>query len=61
MASAGENLVSQAEEEHSATDGIIKVIKRFILKACGWLGIYLVGYYNFSVAWINLNLQTLKK
>ena len=52
MAAAGENLVSQAEEEHTATDGIIKVIKRFFLKATGWFGIYLVGYYNFSIAWL---------
>lgn len=52
MAAAGENLVSQAEEEHTATDGVIKVIKRFILKSVGWVTIYLVGYYNFSVAWL---------
>ena len=52
MAAVGENLALQAEEEHSATDGVIKVIKRFILKSAGWITIYLVGYYNFSVAWL---------
>ena len=52
MAAAGENLALQATEEHSATDSVIKVIKRFILKSAGWITIYLVGYYNFSVAWL---------
>ena len=49
MALAGEHLAS---EEHSATDGVIKVIKKFILKSVGWVSIYLVGYYNFSMAWL---------
>ena len=49
MAVAGEHLAS---EEHSATDGVIKVIKKFLLKSVGWVTIYLVGYYNFSMAWL---------
>ena len=49
MAVAGEHLAS---EEHSATDGVIKVIKKFLLKSVGWITIYLVGYYNFSMAWL---------
>ena len=49
MAAVGENLALQAEEEHSATDSVIKVIKRFALKTFGWVTIYLVGYYNFSI------------
>ena len=48
----GQNLALEATEEHGATDNIIKVIKRFVLKSFGWFTIYLVGYYNFSIAWL---------
>ena len=52
MAQAGHDLAMEAQEEHSVSDGIIKVIKRFVLKSIGWVAIYFIGYYEFSVAWL---------
>ena len=52
MAASGKELALAAEEEASATDSIIKVIKRFVVKSIGWVSIYLLGYYDFSIAWI---------
>ena len=52
MAQAGHDLAMEAQEDHSVSDGIIKVIKRFVLKSIGWVAIYFIGYYEFSVAWL---------
>lgn len=52
VAASGHELAMQAQEEASATENVIEVIKRFLLKSLGWVSIYLVGYYNFSVAWL---------
>ena len=52
MAAVGQDLAMAAEEEQTATDSVIKVIKRFVFKSFGWFTIYLVGYYNFSIAWL---------
>ena len=43
MAQKGHELALEAQEEHTATDSILKVIKRFALKSVGWIAIYLLG------------------
>ena len=45
----GSHLANQDEE---AGMSIIKVVSRFCFKASAWFGIYVLGYYNFSVAWL---------
>ena len=52
LAQKGQDVVLAAEEEHSATDNVVQVIKRFILKSIGWIAIYVLGYFDFSVAWL---------
>ncbi len=39
-------------EEQGAGESIIKVIQRMFLKSFAWIGIYLLGYYDFSIAWL---------
>jgi len=34
------------------SDAIFKVIRRFLFKSLAWAGIYLLGYYDFSIAWL---------
>ena len=29
-----------------------QVIRRFLFKSLAWAGIYLLGYYDFSIAWL---------
>ncbi len=28
------------------------MIQRMVLKSVAWVGIYLLGYYDFSIAWL---------
>lgn len=53
MASSGEvHPIYKANDEPSAGDSVVKVVKRFCLKSFGWLAIYFLGYYDFSAAWL---------
>ncbi len=57
MAAAGQELALEAtadDNENSATENVIQVIKRFMFKSVGWFAIYMVGYYNFSVGKIRM-------
>ena len=31
---------------------IFQVIRRFLFKSMAWVGIYFLGYYDFSIAWL---------
>ena len=39
-------------DEPGSSDSIFQVIRRFCFKSIAWLGIYLLGYYDFSIAWL---------
>ena len=52
MIAKSHDLYNEGSEEPSTTDGVIKLVKRFFLKSVGWVGIYLLGYYNLSIAWL---------
>ena len=30
----------------------LQVVQRMFLKSFAWIGIYLLGYYDFSIAWL---------
>ena len=34
------------------SQAVFKVIRRFLFKSVAWFGIYMLGYYDFSVAWL---------
>ncbi|TRY78396.1 hypothetical protein TCAL_08980 [Tigriopus californicus] len=44
--------LNNADDEPSPAESIVKVISRFAFKSFAWVSIYLLGYYNFSVAWL---------
>ena len=48
---AGSHL-AKPEEEPTPTESILKVVQKMFLKSFAWFGIYFLGYYNFSVAWL---------
>merc|ERR1711963_292881 len=52
MVEQGHDLLLEGSEEPTTADSVIKLIKRFCLKSIGWVAIYFVGYYNFSIAWL---------
>ena len=52
MVDKTDDLYNEASEEPSTTDDVIKLVKKFFLKSVGWVGIYLLGYYNLSIAWL---------
>ena len=52
MAETGQSLILDESEESTTADNVVKIVKRFVLKSIGWVAIYFVGYYNFSVAWL---------
>ena len=52
MVDKTDDLYNEGSEEPSTTDDVIKLVKKFFLKSVGWVGIYLLGYYNLSIAWL---------
>lgn len=40
------------EDDPSPAESVLKVVQRMVLKSFAWVGIYLLGYYNFSLAWL---------
>ena len=52
MVDKTDDLYNEGSEEPSTTDDVIKMVKKFFLKSVGWVGIYLLGYYNLSIAWL---------
>ena len=54
MASAVELRAKELAEddEPSAGDSVFKAMRRFCVKSVAWFGIYLLGYYGFSIAWL---------
>ena len=52
MIDKSDDLYHEASEEPTTTDDVIKLVKKFFLKSVGWVGIYLLGYYNLSIAWL---------
>jgi hypothetical protein len=52
MTDSGRALALAGTDEPTTSDDVIKVVKRFLLKSVGWVAIYLLGYYDFSVAWL---------
>ena len=41
-----------ADDEPGPGDTVFKIIRRFFVKSVAWLGIYVLGYYGFSIAWL---------
>ena len=41
-----------ADDEPGPGDTVFKIIRRFFVKSVAWLGIYLLGQYDFSIAWL---------
>ena len=41
-----------ADDEPGPGDTVFKIIRRFCVKSVAWLGIYVLGYYGFSIAWL---------
>ena len=54
MASSTEQRMKElaADDEPTAGESIFKVAKRFAFKSVAWFGIYVLGYYGFSIAWL---------
>ena len=54
MSSSVEQRVKElaADDEPTTGDTVFKIIKRFCLKCVAWYGIYALGYYGFSIAWL---------
>ena len=54
MSSTVEQRVKElaADDEPTTGDTVFKIIKRFCLKCVAWYGIYALGYYGFSIAWL---------
>ena len=54
MASSTEQRIKDlaGEDEPTAGESVFKVMKRFCFKSVAWFGIYLLGYYGFSIAWL---------
>ena len=52
MVEKSHDLYLEGSEEPTTSDDVIKLVKRFFLKSAGWIAIYFLGYYNFSVAWL---------
>ena len=54
MASSTEQRIKDlaGEDELTAGESVFKVMKRFCFKSVAWFGIYLLGYYGFSIAWL---------
>jgi len=54
MASSTEERIKElaGEDEPTAGESIFKVAKRFAFKSVAWFGIYILGYYGFSIAWL---------
>ena len=54
MASSTEQRIKDlaGEDEPTAGESVFKVMKRFCFKSAAWFGIYLLGYYGFSIAWL---------
>ena len=54
MASSTEKRMKElaADDEPTAGESIFKVVKRFAFKSVAWFGIYVLGYYGFSIAWL---------
>ena len=42
----------EGQEEYSVSDTVFKLIKKFVVKSIGWVTIYALGYFEFSVAWL---------
>lgn len=40
------------DEGQSPSESIVQVIQRMFLKSFTWIGIYLLGFYDFSIAWL---------
>ena len=47
------NLYGQRSESGCKRQlNIFQVIRRFLFKSMAWVGIYFLGYYDFSIAWL---------
>ena len=42
----------EGQEEYSVSDTVFKILKKFVVKSIGWVTIYALGYFEFSVAWL---------
>jgi hypothetical protein len=47
---------SETDDEPTAHDSNLKLMKRFCLKSVAWIGIYMLSYYGFSIAWLLIPL-----
>ena len=54
MASSTEQRMKElaGEDEPSTGNTVVKAIKGFCFKSVAWFGIYVLGYYGFSIAWL---------
>ena len=48
----GSHLALPEDDSGSPTESILKVLQRMALKSFAWIGIYLLGYYEISMAWL---------
>lgn len=44
--------LANTDDEASPTESILKVVQRMFVKSFAWVGIYMLGYYDFSIAWL---------